>query len=78
MASFTIQRYSVRSSMITSVGHDQFTSVLEVEFRNGSIYRYFAVSRATFDRLIAATSKGNFINRFIRDRYPCERIRSPR
>jgi KTSC domain-containing protein len=35
------------------------------------------VPRSTFARLIAATSKGTFINRFIRDRYPCERIKSP-
>jgi hypothetical protein len=77
MARASIQRFVVRSSMIASVGYDSITGVLEMEYCNGSLYRYFAVPRAIFDRLIAAPSKGTFINNFIRDRYPCERIRSP-
>lgn len=71
-----VQRVPIRSSMLASIGHDPFTSILEMEFRNGSIYRYFAVPRTVFERLIAAPSKGIYVNRFIRNRYPCERISS--
>ena len=47
--------------------------MLEIEFRNGHVYRYFAVPKSTYDALIAAESKGTFVNQRIRAAYPFQR-----
>ena len=46
------------------------TAVLEVEFRSGDLYRYFAVPPSVHQALIAADSPGAYFNRNISDRYP--------
>ena len=74
MAPTFIRRIPIESSSIASVGHEPRTSILEVEFCNGSVYRYFAVPRAIFDQLIGAESKGRYLNRFVRNHYPAERV----
>jgi hypothetical protein len=62
----------VDSTSIASIGYER--DVLEVQFRNGAVYRYHGVPRAVFARLLAAESKGRFFNRRIRDAFRCERV----
>ena len=57
-----MKRVRVVSSSVTSVGYDPATQTLEVEFAGGSIYRYFDVPEGVHARLIAADSKGTFLN----------------
>ena len=38
-----MERQSVSSSNLRSIGYDHSSSTLEVEFNNGSIYQYFDV-----------------------------------
>lgn len=73
MARSLLQRIFVDSSVIVSVAYESTTSELEIEFRNGSRYRYFAVPSLVFERFLASSSKGTFMNTCIRNRYPCER-----
>ena len=40
-----MQRVSVESATIRSVGYDQKTSTLEIEFSNGNINQYFDVPK---------------------------------
>jgi hypothetical protein len=63
-------RAPVDSTSLASVGYSPEHSVLEVEFRNGRIYRYFTVPAKVYEQLMAAESKGSFVNRFIRDVFP--------
>jgi hypothetical protein len=49
-------------------------STLELEYRNGSVYQYFAVPKSVFDSLLAAESKGIFVGDRIRGRYPYRRV----
>lgn len=60
----------VQSSSIASVGYAGATATLEIEFRTGRVYRFFAVPSSVYDGLLAADSKGAYFNRFIRDRFP--------
>jgi hypothetical protein len=64
-----ITRRPVDSTHLASVGYVPETSILEVEFRNGSIYPYFMVPESTVERLLAADSVGAFFNREIRPRH---------
>lgn len=68
-----VQRRPVESSSLASIGYSPEHHTLEIEFRNGHVYRYFAVPKATYDELIAAESKGTFLNRHIRRAYPFQR-----
>ena len=49
-----MQRQPVESSMLRSAGFDSERSILELEFNNGRVYRYFGVSRETFAELLVA------------------------
>ncbi len=69
-----MERIPVTSSSIASAGYSPEASTLEVEYRNGSIYQYFAVSKSVFESLLAAESKGTFVSERIRARYPYRRV----
>jgi hypothetical protein len=65
-----MQRQPVSSSAISSVGYDERESVLEVEFRSGAVYDYLEVPPKIWAALLAAPSKGRFVSRRVRDRFP--------
>ncbi len=46
-----MERYSVASSNIASIGYDEPSQTLEVEFLNGSIYQYYNVPMNIHDQL---------------------------
>ena len=69
-----MQRVAVDSSMLSSVGYDPSLSVLELEFTEGDVYRYFAVPRRIHRELLAAESLGRYFLAHIRDRYQHERL----
>ena len=69
-----MKRAPVSSSSIGSVGYEAELATLEVEFASGAVYRYFAVPAAVHVELMAATSKGAFLNRFVRDVFPSARV----
>jgi hypothetical protein len=68
-----MQRQPVNSSNLASVGYDPGNETLEIEFRNGTIYRYLNVPTFEHDRLMSATSHGVYFNANIRDVYSFER-----
>ena len=70
-----MDRTAVRSSNIRSIGYDDPTSTLEIEFHSGGVYQYLSVPRATFDKFIASPSKGKFFDQFIKDRFKTKKIR---
>ena len=68
-----MDRISVESSSLVSVGYDPASATLEVEFRTG-IYQYFGVPAERYEGLMDAESKGAYFNQFIRDVYPFLKI----
>ncbi len=69
-----MERYSVASSNISSIGYDAGTDTLEVEFLSGAIYQYYNVPKNMYDQLIQAGSKGRFLNTYIKNAYPYSRV----
>lgn len=70
-----MERISVSSSNINSIGYDQQSAVLEVEFTSGDIYHYFNVPEHLYNNLMSSSSKGEFLNDFIRYNYRYQKIR---
>ncbi len=65
-----MDRTPVSSSSIASIGYDEASRTLEVEFVSGSAYRYFGVPEQIHSELMAAPSKGGYFNAEIRERFP--------
>ena len=64
-----MERTPVESSSIASVGYDQVTYELEIEFLNGRTYRYLQVPAAAYRLLMQAPSVGEYVNRVIKPRF---------
>ncbi len=67
--SVKIARIPVESSNIAAVGHDAETETLDVEFHNGTVYRYAEVPLEEHEAWMQADSLGAHFARFIRPRY---------
>lgn len=63
----------VSSSMIDMVRYDDEEEILEIAFRDGSVYRYYNVPYDIYQGLIRAPSKGRYFWRYIRDVYDYEK-----
>ena len=57
---------TVQSSLLAGVAYDNGQAILQLEFRSGSVYRYFQVPCQTYQALLQANSKGAYFNRHIR------------
>jgi hypothetical protein len=68
----------VNSRLLANVLYDVGEWILQLEFCNGAIYRYFAVPAAIHDGLLIADSKGSYFNRKIRSGFPYVCVRRPR
>ena len=65
----------VESSSIELVGYDEEAQELYVQFHNrGRTYAYADVSPAQFDALLAAPSKGRYLNYEIKPYHEYRRI----
>ena len=69
-----MDRSNVASSNIDSIGYDEETETLEVEFHNGTIYQYYNVPSNLHDQLMQEGSKGRFLNTYIKNAYPYSRV----
>lgn len=69
-----MERYSVASSNIASIGYDADVETLEIEFLSGSIYQYFNVPENMYNKIMQAGSKGKFLNTYIKNAYPFSRV----
>lgn len=65
----------LRSSNLRAAAYDPATSVLTIEFRNGTAYAYAAVPQNVYAGLLAAGSHGRYLHRWIRSRYQFRRLR---
>lgn len=69
-----MERISVESKAIRSFGYDPLTECLEVEFRNGNVYRYEKVPSSVYEWLLRIPNKGGFINRVLEPKYRGTRV----
>jgi hypothetical protein len=71
-----IKRQPVVSSDIASIGYDEATATLEIEFKATGIYRYFSVPKNVFDSLAATPSPGKFFLQNIKGKFAWEKTAS--
>lgn len=70
-----MKRLKVDSSMISSLGHDARTSILEIEFNTGAIWQYHEVPRRVFTELKKCDSVGRYFRENVQGMYHEIKIR---
>lgn len=67
-------RTPVSSTNVASVGYDQASMVLEVEYLNSLIYQYFDVPETVYNGLMSAASIGGYLSQYIKGNYRYTRL----
>ncbi|PZR72330.1 MAG: hypothetical protein DLM73_13485 [Chthoniobacterales bacterium] len=70
-----IKRVPVESTALASVGYSKHLHALEIEFRNGAIYRYLEVDPSAHRELMNAKSKARYYDENIRKKYRSVHVR---
>jgi hypothetical protein len=73
-----IPRQGVESTALRSVGYSKRRHILEIEFMNGAIYRYYEVDPSVYRELVSADSKAHYYDFNIRRKYLSARVKSRR
>lgn len=61
-----MNRQSVESSNLASIGYDAENEILEIEFNHGGVYQYFDVPENVYKELMNADSHGQYFDRNIK------------
>ena len=70
-----MERKSVSSSNLNSVGYNEGEQILEIEFNSGGVYQYFNVPAEKYQSLMSASSHGKYFAAFIKNVYRYKKIR---
>lgn len=75
MNEYGVEMTPVSSSNIQAIGYDEANQLLYVRFNNNTLYYYQGVPIAEFDGLQNASSKGSYLNAYIKKGpYQCQRL----
>ena len=69
-----MQRKRVNSSKLRSVGYDEKSMTLEVEFSNGQVYQYVKVYPEVYRRFMAAPNPTSFFEDRIEEDYTGRKV----
>lgn len=69
-----MERESVISSNLISIGYNETSETLEVEFKGGAVYQYFEVPEDEYNCLMRASSHGIYFAANIKDNYRSKRV----
>jgi hypothetical protein len=64
-----MNRKSVSSSNIRSIGYNPNSQTLEIEFHNSGVYQYFNVPESVYKALMSVSSHGSFFHQHIKNQY---------
>ena len=73
-SSLMIETVAIESSSLDKVAYHHQRTILQVEFRDETIYHYLGVPSETYPDLLRADSKGTYFNHCIRNLFPHVRL----
>lgn len=68
-----MQMIPVSSSNLVSVGYDESSMILRVQFNSG-VYDYFGVPKNIFEGLLSASSKGKYHHAYIKNSFRYSKV----
>lgn len=69
-----MEKIYVTSSNVESIGYDEGSSTLQIEFKNGATYQYFDVPENVFTELRDADSIGGYLAARIKGTYRYSKV----
>lgn len=69
-----MQRAFIDSEAFRTVGYDESTETLEIEFHDGDIYQYYRVPPVVHRDLLRAPSSGQYFAFFIKPSYQFNKV----
>jgi len=61
------------SSVISNIRYDKDTRSLFITFVSGLVYKYLSVPEKVYREIKTASSKGSYLNRFIKGKFSFEK-----
>lgn len=69
-----LERKSVKSRIMRSVGYDDSTKILEIEFHTGIVYQYSGVPAKVYADLMHSDEIGKYFTDKIRTRFRTKQV----
>lgn len=69
-----LERQSVKSRILRSVGYDESTKILEIEFHTGLVYQYSGVPPKVFTDLMHSGEIGKYFSEKVRPRFQTRQV----
>ncbi len=69
-----LERQPVKSRILRSMGYDESTKILEIEFQTGLVYQYAGVPPKVYQELIRSDEIGKYFIDKVRNRFRTKQI----
>jgi KTSC domain len=69
-----VERQSVKSRILRSVGYDESTKILEIEFQTGLVYQYSGVTPKVYTDLMHSDEIGKYFSEKVRPRFQTKQV----
>ena len=69
-----LERQPVKSRILRSVGYDESTKILEIEFHTGLVYQYSGVPPKVFKDLMHSGEIGKYFSEKVRPKFPAKPV----
>jgi len=69
-----LERQTVKSRILRSVGYDESTKILEIEFQTGLVYHYLGVPPKVFADLMHSGEIGKYFSEKVRPRFQAKQV----
>ena len=64
-----LERQPVKSRILRSVGYDESSKILEIEFHSGLVYEYLGVPPKVYKDLMSSDAVGKYFSDKVRNRF---------
>ena len=69
-----LERQPVKSRILRSVGYDDSTKIMEIEFHSGLVYQYLAVPSKVYMDLMRSSEVGKFFSDKVRTQFRTKQV----
>jgi hypothetical protein len=69
-----LERHAVKSVILRSVGYDDSTKILEIEFHSGLVYQYLGVPLKVYTDLMRSGEVGKFFSEKVRTQFRTKQV----
>ena len=69
-----LERLSVKSRILRSVGYDENTKILEIEFSSGFVYQYSGVPPKVYADLMHSAEIGKYYSEKVRPKFQTKQV----